>query len=134
MCGRKPSLRRQKLPSFRDTYAPATLRLTRRSFGLKQSHIARRGILEMAYEIDFLPVGDSNGDAICVRYGTAQTGYFIHVIDGGFTDTAQTVINHIETHYGANVTINHMVLSHADTDRCWQVRTRFDRQHEDADR
>jgi hypothetical protein len=23
----------------------------------------------MGYEIDFLPVGDSNGDAICVRYG-----------------------------------------------------------------
>jgi hypothetical protein len=61
----------------------------------------------MGYEIDFLPVGDSNGDAICIRYGTPQTGYTIHVVDGGFTDTAETVIDHIETYYGKGVTINH---------------------------
>jgi beta-lactamase superfamily II metal-dependent hydrolase len=70
----------------------------------------------MGYEVDFLPVGDSNGDAICVRYGTEATGYTIHVIDGGFTDTAKTVIDHIEMYYGKAVTINHMVLSHADND------------------
>jgi beta-lactamase superfamily II metal-dependent hydrolase len=70
----------------------------------------------MGYEIDFLPVGDSNGDAICVRYGTDATGYTIHVVDGGFTDTAQTVIDHIEKYYGDDVSIQHMVLSHADND------------------
>ncbi len=68
------------------------------------------------YEVDFLPVGDGNGDAICVRYGNDQTGYWLHVVDGGFNDTADTVISHIETHYGANYKINHMVLSHADND------------------
>jgi hypothetical protein len=69
----------------------------------------------MHYEIDFLPVGDSNGDAICLRYGN-DNGFCVHVVDGGFTDTAETVINHIRSHYGAHVFINHMVLSHADND------------------
>jgi metal-dependent hydrolase (beta-lactamase superfamily II) len=69
----------------------------------------------MHYEIDFLPVGDSNGDAICLRYGN-DDGFSIHVVDGGFTDTAETMIHHIRSHYGAHVFINHMVLSHADND------------------
>ena len=68
------------------------------------------------YEVDFLPVGDGNGDAICVRYGNDQTGYWLHVVDGGFTDTSDTIIRHIETHYGNHYKINHMVLSHADND------------------
>jgi beta-lactamase superfamily II metal-dependent hydrolase len=68
------------------------------------------------YEVDFLPVGDGNGDAICVRYGSDQTGYWLHVIDGGFTDTSDSIISHIETHYGNHYKITHMVLSHADND------------------
>jgi hypothetical protein len=28
----------------------------------------------MHYELDFLPVGDSNGDAITLRYGDDQAG------------------------------------------------------------
>lgn len=68
------------------------------------------------YEIDFLPVGPGNGDAICIRYGNDQSGYYLHVVDGGYTDTADTIISHIETHYGKHYFINHMVLSHADND------------------
>ena len=68
------------------------------------------------FEIDFLPVGNGNGDAICVRHGNDAEGYYLHVIDGGYTDTADTIINHIETHYGAHYFINNMVLSHADND------------------
>jgi beta-lactamase superfamily II metal-dependent hydrolase len=68
------------------------------------------------HEMDFLPVGDGNGDAICVRYGSEEQGYWLHVIDGGFSDTADTVIAHIENYYGKNYHINHMVLSHADND------------------
>lgn len=70
------------------------------------------------YEIDFLPVGNSNGDAICIRYGTPEQGYFLHVIDGGYADTADTIIRHIETHFGRDWFINHMVVSHADNDHC----------------
>lgn len=68
------------------------------------------------YEIDFLPVGTGNGDAICIRYGNDQDGYYLHVVDGGYTDTADTIINHIEAHYGKHYFIHHMVLSHADND------------------
>lgn len=69
----------------------------------------------MDYEVDFLPVGDSNGDAICVRTGT-PAAFEVNVIDGGFTDTAETVLNHVDQYYGRNRQIDHMVLSHADND------------------
>src|ERR1700704_259680 len=101
----------QSFPGLPDN--PALTRLDSR---LKAFQIARKGSSSMGYEIDFLPVGDSNGDAICVRYGTDATGYTIHVVHGGFTDTAQTVIDHIEKYYGDAVSIQHMVLSHADND------------------
>jgi beta-lactamase superfamily II metal-dependent hydrolase len=68
------------------------------------------------FEIDFLPVGTGNGDAICIRYGNDETGYYLHVVDGGYTDTADTIIDHIETYYGKHYFIHHMVLSHADND------------------
>lgn len=70
----------------------------------------------MPYEVDFLPVGNSNGDAIFVRYGSDYEGYTIHVIDGGYTDTGNTIIAHIENYYGGASFIDHMVLSHADND------------------
>lgn len=44
----------------------------------------------MKYEIDFLPVGEGSGDAIVIRCGTEDPGYYLHVVDGGRTDTADT--------------------------------------------
>jgi beta-lactamase superfamily II metal-dependent hydrolase len=67
------------------------------------------------FEVDFLPVGNSNGDAICIQY-SLPGGVYVHVVDGGFTDTGQKIIDHIKKYYGANYTITHMVLSHADND------------------
>ncbi len=69
----------------------------------------------MNYEVDFLPVGEGSGDAIVIRYGDETEGYYLHVIDGGRTETAQTVIDHINKFYPGYF-INHMVLSHADDD------------------
>jgi beta-lactamase superfamily II metal-dependent hydrolase len=69
----------------------------------------------MPFEVDFLPVGDSYGDAIVIRYGDDTNGYALHVVDGGRTDTADTIIKHIETCYPGYY-INHMVVSHADND------------------
>ncbi len=69
----------------------------------------------MAYEIDFLPVGDTFGDAIVIRYGDDNNGYYLHVVDGGRTDTGQTIINHINNYY-PDYFINHVVVSHADND------------------
>lgn len=82
----------------------------------------------MPSEVDFLPVGDSNGDAIIVRVGP-DNSFHLYVIDGGRSDTGTTVIEHIERWYGAHVHINHMVLTHADNDHATglvKVLERFD--------
>ena len=70
----------------------------------------------MGYEIDFLPVGEGSGDAICLRYGSDDSGYVVHVVDGGYTDTGQAIVDHINEHFGAPSRIDHVVLSHADRD------------------
>jgi beta-lactamase superfamily II metal-dependent hydrolase len=69
----------------------------------------------MPYEIDFLQVGDSNGDAIVVRYGNDLSGYKLHVVDGGLTETSEKINAHIQEFY-PGYWIDHMVLSHADND------------------
>lgn len=69
----------------------------------------------MNFEVDFLPVGEGSGDAIVVRYGDDNSGYYLHVVDGGRTETAETIIGHINQFY-PGYHINHMVLSHADDD------------------
>lgn len=68
------------------------------------------------FELDFLPVGNGNGDAVCLRYGEPAGGYFLHVIDGGYASTGKTIIDHIETNYGAHYFIHLLILSHADDD------------------
>ena len=70
------------------------------------------------FEIDFLPVGENSrsGDAICLRYGHPQTGLKIHVVDGGYKDTAETIVNHINTYYGAPNRIDNIILTHSDGD------------------
>lgn len=71
----------------------------------------------MLIEIDFLPVGNSNGDAICIRYGDNQNGYYVHVVDGAFKETSKDIIAHIANHYhGPGTRITHMVVSHACND------------------
>jgi beta-lactamase superfamily II metal-dependent hydrolase len=70
----------------------------------------------MSYEIDFLTVGESNGDAICIRYGSQAVGFTIHVVDGGYKDTGQIIIDHLTNHYGNPERIDHVVLSHQDGD------------------
>ena len=69
----------------------------------------------MNFEVDFLPVGEGSGDAIVIRYGDENPGYYLHVVDGGRTDTAETIVNHINKFY-PGYHISHMVLSHADDD------------------
>ena len=70
----------------------------------------------MAYEIDVLAVGDKkSGDAICVRYGNPQTSYQVILIDGGYSDNSDKIIEHVRTYYQTDC-IDHMVLSHADND------------------
>jgi beta-lactamase superfamily II metal-dependent hydrolase len=72
----------------------------------------------MGIEIDFLPVGDAacSGDAICVRYGNDLGGYTVHVVDGGFTSTTDSIIEHLNRHYAPLQQIDHVVVTHADGD------------------
>ncbi|MET4800288.1 hypothetical protein [Bradyrhizobium sp. LB11.1] len=71
----------------------------------------------MPYEIDFLRAGDSNGDAIILRWGaTKESPFFINIIDGGFADTGDQIIEHVEHYYAKPANIANVVLSHADND------------------
>lgn len=67
------------------------------------------------YELDFLAVETGkSGDAITLRYSIdGVTG--IHVVDGGYLETGDQVVEHIKTHYGATH-IDHVVLTHPDQD------------------
>jgi beta-lactamase superfamily II metal-dependent hydrolase len=73
--------------------------------------------MPVSFEIDFLPVGEKScsGDAICLRYGSVD-GFTIHVIDGGYTETTETIIHHLNAHYGRPNRIENVVLTHADGD------------------
>lgn len=69
------------------------------------------------YEIDFLEAGDDgSGDAIAARYKDDSGEIFIHVIDGGYTDDGQKLIEHIGQYYGRPIYIDHVMLTHPDGD------------------
>jgi beta-lactamase superfamily II metal-dependent hydrolase len=69
----------------------------------------------MALSVEFLPVGDSDGDAIIVQYGQPEN-YWLTLVDGGYASVGEQVIQRIEQNYGPNVMIHDMVVSHADND------------------
>lgn len=69
----------------------------------------------MPIAVEFLPVGDSNGDAIVIKYGQGDT-FYLQVVDGGYAEVGEQMIEHIEKVYGKNVVIADMVVSHADND------------------
>jgi len=67
------------------------------------------------YEIDFMAVGESHGDAICMRYGVQGFNQVVNVIDGGYTEIGADIVAHIQKFYGTD-TIDNVVLTHADDD------------------
>lgn len=75
------------------------------------------------FEIDFLDVeSDKSGDAIALRYEiNGQT--FVHVVDGGFQDTGESLVAHIRKFYGAPKRIDHVVATHPDGDHAGGLRT-----------
>jgi hypothetical protein len=67
------------------------------------------------YEIDFRQVHTAkSGDAIAIRY---QIGphWYVHLVDGGFTNTAPELAKFIRGTYGTNL-INNVVVTHPDQD------------------
>ena len=74
----------------------------------------------MGYEVDVIGVGkeSKNGDAIALRWGNLhgdRTEQKIVLIDGGFQDTGQDVVDHIKDHY-ATTLIDAVVSTHPDQD------------------
>lgn len=74
----------------------------------------------MGYEIDFLPVGDESkgGDAIALRYGNlfgSRGEQVVIVVDGGYTDDGEALVQHIREHYGTD-RVDIVVSTHPDQD------------------
>ena len=74
------------------------------------------------FEIDFLDV-DSNksGDAITLRYKVNGKTH-IHVVDGGFQDTGDKVIEHINKYFDKVQTIDRVIVTHSDGDHAGGLR------------
>jgi len=74
----------------------------------------------MGYEIDFLPVGEGSrsGDAIALRYGNLageRSEQKVVVIDGGFTDNGQSLVELIRNHYDTEL-VDIVVATHPEQD------------------
>lgn len=67
------------------------------------------------FEIDFLGVETAkSGDAITLRYSVnGVTG--VHVVDGGYVDTGDQIIEHLKRYYATTV-IDNVILTHPDRD------------------
>lgn len=74
------------------------------------------------FEVDFLPVGTSkSGDAITIRYKVNDVSR-IHVVDGGYQETGDSVVAHINKYYESPDLIDHVVVTHPDGDHAGGLR------------
>jgi|DewCreStandDraft_2_1066082.scaffolds.fasta_scaffold00009_124 beta-lactamase superfamily II metal-dependent hydrolase len=74
----------------------------------------------MAYEVDFLPVGEGErcGDAIALRFGNlagSRDQQQVWVIDGGTKESGQALVGHIKKYYGTD-RVDVVVCTHPDSD------------------
>ena len=74
----------------------------------------------MGYEVDVIGVGkeSKSGDAIALRWGNLhgdRNEQKIVLIDGGFKETGQEVVDHIKNHYGTAL-VDAVVSTHPDQD------------------
>jgi beta-lactamase superfamily II metal-dependent hydrolase len=78
----------------------------------------------MKCEIEFIAVGDAScaGDAIIVRYGEPNS-YQLMLVDGGHAATGEQIVAHLRQHFGENVFLNQVVLTHPDADHASGLRT-----------
>ena len=74
----------------------------------------------MGYEVDVLGVGkeSKSGDAIALRWGNLNGGrneQKVVLIDGGFQETGQDIVDHIKRYYGTTL-VDAVVSTHPDQD------------------
>lgn len=68
------------------------------------------------YEIDFLKIeSKKSGDAIAIRY-ELNNDTFIHVVDGGYQEMGDNIVEFINTYYNNPNYIDHVVATHPDGD------------------
>lgn len=78
------------------------------------------------FEVDFLSVGNGkSGDAIPIRYSIADNTR-IHVVDGGFQETGEKLVEHINNYYNTPSCIDAVVVTHPDGDHAGGLRILFD--------
>ena len=77
------------------------------------------------YEVDVLPVGEGekSGDAIALRYSTtgSWSDQVVVVIDGGFGDDGEALVEHITRWYGTDQ-VDLVVSTHPDGDHVGGLR------------
>lgn len=77
------------------------------------------------FEIDFLDVeSKKSGDAIPLRY-SINGNTRIHVTDGGFQDTGELVVKHINKYYDSPKYIDAVIVTHPDGDHAGGLRKLF---------
>lgn len=75
------------------------------------------------YEIDFLPIESAkSGDAIPLRY-SLDGNVTIHVVDGGFQETGDDIVKHINKYYYAPSFIDCVIVTHPDGDHAGGLST-----------
>lgn len=74
-------------------------------------------------EIDFIEAGEAkSGDAIAIRHRANGRDY-VHVVDGGYAEDGQKLVDHIHEHYSSRAYIDHLVLTHSDLDHASGLET-----------
>ena len=74
------------------------------------------------FEIDFLDVeSKKSGDAIPLRYSISGVTR-IHITDGGFQDTGDKIVEHINNYYDNPSKIDAVIVSHPDGDHAGGLR------------
>jgi len=77
-------------------------------------------------ELDFWSVeAPKSGDAISVRYRIGDEDY-VHVIDGGYQKTGESLAENISKYYGQTKFIDHVVATHNDGDHAGGLRVILD--------
>jgi beta-lactamase superfamily II metal-dependent hydrolase len=74
----------------------------------------------MAFEVDFLPVGEGekSGDAIALRWGNLtgpRSEYKVLIIDGGTLEAGRNLVNHVQNYYGTTY-VDAVLCTHPDID------------------
>ncbi|MCK4820655.1 MBL fold metallo-hydrolase [bacterium] len=78
------------------------------------------------FEVDFLNVGNGeSGDSIPIRYSIANN-IRIHVVDGGFQETGEKLVEHINKYYDSPTHIDAVIVTHPDGDHAGGLRTLFE--------